>query len=232
MCDEMGRTAFDYARDNLETMQLLEYIKSYRKKSNSNERDSKAQNLLELYDKTTFDDFIDFDLLITLIGCIHKVRQPGSILVFVPGYDDIMMCNDRIMTSTIDSTSIRVFFLHSSMNIRDQHEVFKKIPNKRKIILSTNIAETSLTIDDVVFVIDTGKCKEKCFDSVSRLQSMRKWSQFNFFESTMMIFSKVLARVISFHYFNIRKLFSIIFFLYFKHDSILQCCIYWYLYHL
>lgn len=167
ICDEMGKTAFDYGRDKRDILQLLEYIKLHREKSNSNERDSRAEKLLELYDKTTSDDYIDYDLLVTLVGCIHNVSAPGSILVFLPGYDDIMMCNDRILTSSIDPTTIRIFFLHSSMNIRDQHEVFKKIPDKRKIILSTNIAETSLTIDDVVYVIDTGKCKEKCFDSVS-----------------------------------------------------------------
>lgn len=165
--DGMGKTAFDYARDNIETLQFLEYIKSHREKSNSSVRDSRAQKLLELYDKTTPEDQIDFDLLVTLIGCIHNANAPGSILVFLPGYDDIMMSNDRILSSSIDPTTIRIFFLHSSMNIRDQHEVFKKIPNRRKIILSTNIAETSLTIEDVVYVIDTGKCKEKCFDSVS-----------------------------------------------------------------
>lgn len=167
ICDKMGKTAFDYAKDNVEILQLLDYIKSHREKTNSNERDSKAQKLLEVYDKTTSDDFIDFELLVTLIGCIHKINQPGAILVFLPGYDDIMMCNDKILASSIDMATVRIFFLHSSMNIRDQHEVFKKIPNTRKIILSTNIAETSLTIDDVVYVIDTGKCKEKCYDSVS-----------------------------------------------------------------
>lgn len=166
ICDNLGKSAVDYARDNPEILNLLEYISSHREKMDSNERDKKAQKLLELYDKTTSEDFIDFDLLVTLIICIHKASQPGSILVFLPGYDHIMMCNDRLLGSTIDPTTIKIFFLHSSMNIRDQHDVFKKIPNMRKIILSTNIAETSLTIDDVVFVIDIGKGKEKCYDSV------------------------------------------------------------------
>lgn len=165
--DEMGRTVFDYAREKREILQLLEYIKLHKAKNNFTDRDSRADKLLELYDKTTSDDYIDYDLLVTLLLQVHKNLSLGAILVFLPGYDDIMMCNDRILASDIDPTTIKIFFLHSSMNIRDQHEVFKKIPEKRKIILSTNIAETSLTIDDVVFVIDTGKCKEKCFDSVS-----------------------------------------------------------------
>lgn len=50
--------------------------------------------------------------------------------------------------------------------MKDQCDVFKSLPNQRKLILSTNIAETSITVEDVVFVIDVGKAKEKVFDSV------------------------------------------------------------------
>lgn len=78
------------------------------------------------------------------------------------------MCNDRIQECGLSKSSFRTFFLHGSMNIRDQHDVFKHLPgNQRKIILSTNIAETSITIDDVVFVIDCGRAKEKSYDSVN-----------------------------------------------------------------
>ncbi|KAJ8967966.1 hypothetical protein NQ317_007324 [Molorchus minor] len=148
LCCNMGQTAIDYAKHDSETLRLLEYI-------------SEAENLLHLFDKTTPDDMIDYDLMVRLITFIHSSEQEGSILVFLPGYDDIMI----------------------SMNIRDQHEVFKRLHGVRKIILSTNIAETSITIDDVVFVIDTGKAKEKmlrfdlkdiysiCYNKVSSLQT-------------------------------------------------------------
>lgn len=54
-----------------------------------------------------------------------------------------------------------VYTLHSNMQTGEQRKVFKPTPfNVRKIILSTNIAETSLTIDDVIYVIDSGKVKE------------------------------------------------------------------------
>lgn len=61
------------------------------------------------------------------------------------------------------------------MQSDDQRRVFCRLPNgKRKIVLSTNLAETSITIDDIVYVIDTGKVKVKSYDAltgVSALQS-------------------------------------------------------------
>lgn len=180
LCCKAGKTAFDYAYDKPDTLQLLEYIKNKRNSDtkNSNSGEKEADYLLHLYDKTTSDDYIDFDLIVTIISFIHNSNQEGSILIFLPGYDDIMLCNDRIHNSQLAPGTYKTFFLHSSMNIRDQHEVFKHLVGRRKIILSTNIAETSITIDDVVFVIDTGKAKEKCYDSVSNI---KKNLQSNFF---------------------------------------------------
>jgi len=60
------------------------------------------------------------------------------------------------------------------MGSQDQKKIFKKItPMSRKIILSTNIAETSLTIDDVTFVVDCGKVKEKSYDALSNSSSLK-----------------------------------------------------------
>jgi HrpA-like RNA helicase len=56
--------------------------------------------------------------------------------------------------------------LHSSLSSGDQQQVFSQMPRGiQKIVLSTNIAETSVTIDDIIFVIDCGKMKETHYDS-------------------------------------------------------------------
>lgn len=130
--------------------------------------------LLKAYDMCTPEELIDYNLIVEIIFLIIKSFRPGAILVFLPGYDDIMQCNDRIMDSKIPRDSYKIFFLHGSMSIQDQHGVFKHLPmNRRKIILATNIAETSLTIDDVVYVIDSGKAKEKTYDSYSGVGALQ-----------------------------------------------------------
>lgn len=63
--------------------------------------------------------------------------------------------------------------LHSEIPWTDQQLVFAPAARGlQRIILATNIAETSLTIPDVVYVVDAGKCKEKRFDPERRLSSL------------------------------------------------------------
>lgn len=92
----------------------------------------------------------------------------GAILVFLAGYDDIVNVRERIIAEDkklSDHMKYVVYTLHSNMQTGEQRKVFKPTPfNVRKIILSTNIAETSLTIDDVIYVIDSGKVKEVKFE--------------------------------------------------------------------
>ncbi|KAH1005994.1 hypothetical protein HUJ04_006881 [Dendroctonus ponderosae] len=172
IADAMGRTAFDYAKDLNKNgvLQLLTTRQADKKTNECNTDD--LQFLRQLYDMTTPDDFIDYELIVALIKYIHANSDTGSILVFLPGYDEIMQCNDCVMDSELAGI-YRIFFLHSSMNMKDQCDIFKSLPNQRKLILSTNIAETSITVEDVVFVIDVGKAKEKVYDSYNKLSTLQ-----------------------------------------------------------
>ncbi|ODQ53734.1 P-loop containing nucleoside triphosphate hydrolase protein [Saitoella complicata NRRL Y-17804] len=72
----------------------------------------------------------------------------------------------------LDESKYRVYLLHSEIPDA-QEKVFEEVPpDVRKIILSTNVAETSITIPDVVYVLDSGKQREKQFDQMSRLTSL------------------------------------------------------------
>ncbi|KAL8528983.1 hypothetical protein ACS0TY_006448 [Phlomoides rotata] len=121
------------------------------------------------------EDIIDYDLLEDLIGHIDETYAEGAILVFLPGVAEINMLLDKLAASHRfgGQSSDWLFPLHSSIAPEDQKKVFQKPPdNIRKVIVATNIAETSITIDDVVYVVDCGKHKENRYNPHKKLSSM------------------------------------------------------------
>lgn len=113
-------------------------------------------------------------ILALLIDICHKERGDGSILVFLTGFMEISSLNTKIENcGKFPRNRYIIIPLHSQMPTVDQHQIFDPAPpGKRKIIISTNIAETSITIDDVVYVIDCGKIKMKTFDAETNIQSL------------------------------------------------------------
>ena len=100
----------------------------------------------------------------------------GAVLVFLPGWNEISQLRDNMAADPrfSDGTTL-VLPLHSMVPPADQKRVFQRPPRGvRKVVLATNIAETAVTIDDVVFVVDSGRLKEKSYDAhtgVSTLQA-------------------------------------------------------------
>jgi ATP-dependent RNA helicase DHX57 len=91
------------------------------------------------------------ELASTLFNEIHQAD--GSILCFLPGMEEIRHVDSLLRKQSRGKQPI-VRYLHSSLSSREQAKVFEPGP---KIILSTNLAETSVTIPDVKVVIDTGR---------------------------------------------------------------------------
>ncbi|KAF9424522.1 hypothetical protein HW555_000333 [Spodoptera exigua] len=167
--DKDGKTAYDYAVENnhADCAKLLSTFNISEDPKGSLDDDNAADNfLLDVYHHTISEELIDHDLMLALIKYIHVNLPKGSILVFLPGYDDIVTLRDMIQScSEMNSHKYQIFTLHSNMQTLDQKKVFNPLPNARKIIISTNIAETSITIDDVVYVVDSCKVKEKYYES-------------------------------------------------------------------
>lgn len=98
--------------------------------------------------------------VVKVINFLHKKCKEGAILCFLPGWEDIFKIKNLLTAS-----NMQVLCLHSRLQDSEQKLIFSKPPaGVRKVILSTNIAETSVTIDDVIYVIDTGIHKEQRFD--------------------------------------------------------------------
>ncbi|KAI8788572.1 ATP-dependent RNA helicase DHX57 [Biomphalaria glabrata] len=123
---------------------------------------------------------INYDLIVLLLEYIvtsQELPSDGAILVFMPGFAEIQTLYDMLLsTSTFrisNKSRYKIIPLHSTLSSEDQNAVFVK-PKEgiRKIVIATNIAETSITIDDIVFVVDTGKMKEKRFDQTKSMESL------------------------------------------------------------
>ncbi|KAJ4430295.1 hypothetical protein ANN_22508, partial [Periplaneta americana] len=94
----------------------------------------------------------------TVINWIDKHRPEGAILCFLPGWTEI----SSVLNYLEGDRSRIILPVHSRLSHEDQRRIFSNPPpGIRKIILATNIAETSITINDVVYVIDTGAQKEE-----------------------------------------------------------------------
>ena len=92
-------------------------------------------------------------------------------MVFLTGWDEIQkLCELCRADPALRAPACRVLPLHGSMPTANQREIFDRPPaGVRKIVLATNVAETSVTIDDVSHVIDAGKAKEKSYDALNNL---------------------------------------------------------------
>lgn len=119
---------------------------------------------------------IDVKFIVELIKYICSTSSDdASILVFVPGFFDI----SRITTCLTESKCFPAYkyliiSLHSKLPSIEQRKVFDKpLRGVRKIVIATNIAETSITIDDIIYVIDTGKIKMKSYDVEEDLEALK-----------------------------------------------------------
>uniref|UniRef100_A0A6Q2Y7W3 RNA helicase n=1 Tax=Esox lucius TaxID=8010 RepID=A0A6Q2Y7W3_ESOLU len=122
---------------------------------------------------------INMELVLDLLNYLDKSPQfaevDGAVLVFLPGLAHIQQLYDLLSTDKrfCSKDRYKLVALHSTLSSKDQSAAFTLPPaGVRKIVLSTNIAETGVTIPDVVFVIDTGKTKENKYHESSQMSSL------------------------------------------------------------
>ncbi|MEX6503380.1 ATP-dependent helicase HrpB [Pseudomonas zhanjiangensis] len=103
--------------------------------------------------------------------------EPGSLLVFLPGQAEIRRVNEQLAEALAGRDDILLCPLHGELELSAQRAAIEPAPaGKRKLVLATNIAETSLTIDGVRVVVDAGLARVPRFDpnsAMTRLDTQR-----------------------------------------------------------
>ncbi|EHA51606.1 ATP-dependent RNA helicase DHX8 [Pyricularia oryzae 70-15] len=114
---------------------------------------------------------------ITTVFQIHTTQPKGDILIFLTGQDEIEAAEMQI-TETARKLGSRVKELvicpiYANLPSELQSKIFEPTPeNARKVVLATNIAETSLTIDGIVYVIDPGYVKENVYNPATGMSNL------------------------------------------------------------
>eukprot|EP00941_MAST-03F_sp_MAST-3F-sp1_P003949 g3949.t1 len=129
-----------------------------------------------LYCKAPEADYIDA-AVVTALQTHATQPVPGDILIFLTGQLEIetaeQMLRERTEALGGKIRELIICPIYSSLPAEKQALVFQPAPPEgRKVVLATNIAETSLTIDGVSFVIDTGFCKQKSYNPKSGMESL------------------------------------------------------------
>ncbi|CAL5358288.1 unnamed protein product [Camellia sinensis] len=108
-----------------------------------------------------------FDV-VKMVTEIHKSENEGAILAFLTSQMEVEWARENFQSPSVVSLA-----LHGKLSHEEQCRVFQDYPGKRKVIFATNLAETSLTIPGVKYVIDSGMVKERWFDSSSGMNVLR-----------------------------------------------------------
>ncbi|KAF5949663.1 hypothetical protein HYC85_011656 [Camellia sinensis] len=117
------------------------------------------------------------DAAIVTVLQIHVTQPDGDILVFLTGQEEIEtaeeMLNQRMKGLASKIAQLVIFQIYGNLPTERQAKIFEPTPKgARKVVLATNIAETSLTIDGIKYVIDPGFCKMKTCNPRTEMESL------------------------------------------------------------
>lgn len=128
-----------------------------------------------LYTKEAETDYLDASLITVMQ--IHLTEPPGDILVFLTGQEEIdTACEilyERMKSLGPDVPELIILPVYSALPSEMQTRIFDPAPpGSRKVVIATNIAETSLTIDGIYYVVDPGFVKQKVYNSKSGIDAL------------------------------------------------------------
>ncbi|KAJ2120204.1 Pre-mRNA-splicing factor ATP-dependent RNA helicase PRP16 [Coemansia sp. RSA 720] len=126
-----------------------------------------------MFSKSACEDYVDS--AVRQVLTIHLSQPPGDILVFMTGQEDVEVCCEalRERLGAIDGAKpLVVLPIYSQLPADLQARIFER-SKTRKVVVATNIAETSLTVDGVRYVVDTGYYKLKVYNPRIGMDSLQ-----------------------------------------------------------
>lgn len=128
-----------------------------------------------LYTREPETDYLDASLITVMQ--IHLNEPPGDVLLFLTGQEEIdTACEilyERMKSMGPDVPELIILPVYSALPSEMQTRIFEPAPpGSRKVVIATNIAETSLTIDGIYYVVDPGFVKQKVYNSKTGMDSL------------------------------------------------------------
>lgn len=111
-----------------------------------------------------------------VVKAVHDFTFEGSgdVLVFLPGEREIRECSDALLDAVTrrEVERLEVLPLFSRLSQNDQEKIFKPSSSLRRVILATNVAETSLTVPGIRYVVDSGLARVKRYSWRNKVEQL------------------------------------------------------------
>lgn len=134
--------------------------------------------LLELPEEDEEGEPVQRDQTEAILDAVRELSAegPGDVLVFLPGEREIRDTADAfdaLQGSTVGANRLEIVPLYSRLSAADQHKVFSSHPSTvRRVVLATNVAETSLTVPGIRYVVDTGVARISRYSVRTKVQRL------------------------------------------------------------
>lgn len=121
----------------------------------------------------TDEDEAETEMADAIVQAAHELSQQGEgdILVFLAGEREIREATEALKKSALHQND-EILPLFSRLSAAEQHKIFHPNSNRRRIILATNVAETSLTVPRIKYVIDTGLARIKRYSARAKVEQL------------------------------------------------------------
>ncbi len=135
--------------------------------------DIRYRPLVELPEEDEEGEAVVRDQTEAILDAVRELSAEGQgdILVFLPGEREIRDTADALKPLTTGRSAVEVVPLYSRLSAAEQHKVFERHTGRR-VVLSTNVAETSLTVPGIRYVVDTGVARISRYSARTKVQRL------------------------------------------------------------